>query len=82
MVTFTATVTSPSTLDPEGKVEFWDQIPNPDVKLGESQINNGEAGFQTSSLSVGDHTVVAVYISDPANFTGSTSAGKDIEIVN
>jgi hypothetical protein len=81
-VTFTATVVSSSALGPTGKVEFWDQIPNPDVKLGESQLTNGVAVFPTSSLSVGNHTVVAMYKSIPANFVESTSTGKDIEIIN
>jgi hypothetical protein len=81
-VTFTATVISPGALDPTGKVEFWDQIPNPDIKLGESQISSGEAVFSTSSLSVGNHTVVAMYISVPANFVETESVGEDIEIVN
>jgi len=71
-VTFTATVLSSTTGTPTGTVQFFD---------GSTQIGtgtqyayaNGQATFTTSSLSVGSHSITAVYGGD-TNFAASTSA--------
>jgi hypothetical protein len=66
-VTFTATVTGSS---PTGTVTFKDG----GTVLGTSTLNgSGQAFFTTSSLSVGSHTITAVYSGD-ANNAASTSA--------
>jgi acetyl esterase/lipase len=79
-VTFTATVApvSPSTLTPRGgAIKFSiDGAPVANVDILDK---NGVATYTTSSLSAGDHNIVATY--DPAvpsnpdanNYTGSTS---------
>ncbi len=67
-VTFTATV-SPSTAS--GTVQFKDGAGD----LGSPvDLAGGVATFQTSSLSVGSHSITAVYGGD-ASLAGSTSAG-------
>ncbi len=64
-VTFTATVTSGAT----GNVAFYDGA----TLLGSSPLSGGTATFTTSALSVGAHSITAVYGGD-ANYTASTSA--------
>ena len=69
-VTFTATV-SPSTAS--GTVQFKDGAGD----LGSPvDLAGGVATFQTSSLSVGSHSITAVYGGD-ASLAGSTSAARD-----
>ena len=71
-VTFTATVTAvaPGAGTPTGTVQFFDGV----TSLGSSALNgSGVATLSTSSLSVGGHSITAVYGSD-SNFNGSTSS--------
>ncbi len=68
-VTFTATVTGSVTgVAPTGTVQFKD-LAN---VLGTVPLNSGKAVFTTSTLTVGAHTIAAVYGGD-ANYLSSTS---------
>jgi hypothetical protein len=68
-VTFTATVTG-SGGTPAGTVTFKDGA----TTLGAGTVNGtGQATFSTSSLTVGGHSITAVYGGD-SNYAGSTSA--------
>ena len=70
-VTFTATISPHSGPVPTGTVTFKDGAST----LGTGAVNgSGVATFSTSSLSVANHTISAVYGGD-SNFTGSTSPG-------
>ena len=66
-VTFTATVTATSGT-PTGTVTFK----NGTATLGTGTLSAGKAAFTTSTLTVGTHSITAVYSGD-ANFAGSTS---------
>ncbi len=70
-VTFTATVAaaSPGGGTPTGMVTFYDGK----KKLGTATLSDGVASFETSSLSVGTHSITAVYGGD-TDFEESTSA--------
>jgi hypothetical protein len=71
-VTFTATVSAvaPATGTPSGTVTFKEGA----TTLGSGTLDGtGVATFTTSSLSVGDHIIVAQYGGD-ANFNGSISS--------
>lgn len=71
-VTFTATVgvTAPGAGTPTGGVNFMDGA----ITLAANVALNGpQATFTTSSLSVGSHSITAVYGGD-GNFNGSTSS--------
>src|SRR5207249_428553 len=70
-VTFTATVSavSPGAGTPTGTVTFKDSA----TTLGTGTLTGGQATFLTSSLSVSNHSITAVYNSD-VNFTNSTSS--------
>jgi hypothetical protein len=70
-VTLTATVTvnAPSAGTPTGAVQFFDGT----TLLGSGTLNNGQATLTTSSLTVGSHSITAVYNGD-TNFIGSTNA--------
>src|SRR5262249_3545726 len=68
-VSFTATVTSAYAV-PNGTVTFFDNGGTLDTGVLDA---GGHATISTSSLSVGAHSITAVY-SDTANFTGSASA--------
>jgi hypothetical protein len=69
-VTFTATVKDEQgTALPTGSVTFTDGS----ATLGTVSLNNGVAAFATSSLPVGQHSLVASYSGD-ANNTSSQSA--------
>jgi hypothetical protein len=69
VVTFTATV-SGSGATPSGTVTFKDGA----ATLAAVSLNgSAQAAFSTSTLSVGGHSITAVYGGD-ANFTGNTSA--------
>jgi hypothetical protein len=69
-VTFTATVTSDTAGTPTGTVSFFvDGSTTPAVAV---TLSNGVATFTTSTLTVGAHTVVAMYHGDAA-FAASTS---------
>jgi hypothetical protein len=67
-VTFTATVSSGGGGTPTGTVAFYDGT----TLLAVVNVVNGTATFITSSLSLGDHYITAVYSGD-ADFDGSTS---------
>ncbi len=73
-VTFTAYIYSDSEggPTPTGTVSFYDGS----TLIGTGTVVNGVATFTTSSLSVGDHTITAVYSGDDAN-DGSTSQSLD-----
>ncbi len=66
-VTFTATVTGQNGT-PTGTVSFYDGT----TFLGTGTLSNGVATYGTSALSVGSHSMTAVYGGD-TNFSGSTS---------
>ncbi len=70
-VTFTATVkaNAPGGGTPTGTVSFMDGS----AVLETGPLSGGVATFSTSTLSVGVHSITAVYSGD-ANFTASTSA--------
>src|SRR5262249_25630939 len=58
---------------PTGTVQFKEGS----TVLGTSTLNSSGVGtFATSSLSLGNHAIIAVYLGD-SNFTSSTSAADD-----
>jgi hypothetical protein len=69
-VTATATVTpaSPGAGTPTGTISFYDGA----TFLGSGTLSGGVASLTTTSLSIGSHSLTAVYGGD-AGFTGSTS---------
>jgi sugar lactone lactonase YvrE len=77
-VVFTATVqaNAPSSSTPYGSVIFLDGT----IVLGTGSLSNGQATFSTSSLSVGPHTISAVY-TDPADTNFTTSSGTTSQTV-
>jgi fibronectin-binding autotransporter adhesin len=76
-VTFTATVNAnaPGSGAPTGTVTFM----NGSSMLGMGTLSGGVATFSTSTLSMGIHSITAVYSGD-ANFTASTSAVLDQKV--
>ena len=66
-VTFTATVTSPTTT-PTGTVKFMDGS----TELGTGTLKKGKATYSTSTLSEGSHNITAVY-EGTVDVIGSTS---------
>ncbi|HEV3309263.1 MAG TPA: Ig-like domain repeat protein, partial [Chloroflexota bacterium] len=72
-VTFTATITSGASGTPSGTVTFYDGDPNTGgVQIGAAKtLSSGQATSDgTSSLTVGSHTIYAVYGGD-GRFSGS-----------
>jgi hypothetical protein len=70
-VTFTATVTanSPGLGTPTGTVIF-----DIDGVLGSPiSLVNGQASFSTSSLSPGNHTIIAIYSGDPTHLASTST---------
>lgn len=67
-VTFTATVTSASGT-PTGTVTFYDGA----TELAAETLSSGVASYTTSSLSVGSHTIKAVYGGDTSHESASAS---------
>jgi YVTN family beta-propeller protein len=67
-VTFTATVTGSVAGTPTGEVNFLDGT----TVLGTSPLSGGQASFNTSTLSLGSHSITAAYSGD-TNFDSSTS---------
>jgi hypothetical protein len=67
-VTFTATVTS-SGGTPTGTVTFYDSA----TQLGTGTLSNGTATSPATSLSVGSHSITAIYGGD-SNFASSNSS--------
>jgi autotransporter-associated beta strand protein len=75
-VTFTATVTPQYSGTPGGTVQFFDG----DTLLATVNVDeSGHAQYTTSSLSMGSHSIVAVY-SGNANFLTSTSPAVVLDI--
>ncbi len=73
-VTFTATVVSNSAT---GAVQFMD---GPNALLGPVSLTDGVATFTTSTLSVGSHSITAVYSGDATN--GTSTSAVLTEVVN
>ncbi|HEY6269889.1 MAG TPA: Ig-like domain repeat protein [Candidatus Acidoferrum sp.] len=71
-VTFTATVSSSVAGTQSGTVSFY--FDGSGTPAGTATLSGGAAQFSTSSLSVGNHTVVATFASSNSNFQGSSSA--------
>ena len=72
-VTFTATIfVDTGSGTPTGSVSFYDGA----TYLGSGTLSGGVATYSTSILSVGDHTISAVYGGD-TNFITSTSSDLD-----
>ena len=79
-VTFTATVsaTAPGSGIPTGWVTFLDN----EIPLSNVTLNGfGQASFINNTLSIGAHSIVAVYAGD-ANFIGSSTAPQLNQTVN
>jgi hypothetical protein len=74
-VTFTATVSSPTT-GPTGTVAFMDGT----NQLGTGTLAKGKASYSTSTLGAGSHNITAVYAGN-ADTEGSTSPVL-VQIVN
>jgi hypothetical protein len=74
-VTFTATVNAvaPGAGTRTGTVTFKEGA----TTLGTGTLSSGQATFVTSALSVGAHTITAIYGGD-ANFTGSDNTGSPL----
>jgi hypothetical protein len=70
-VTFTATATS-GTGTPTGTVNFFDGSSKTPLNSSPVQLNGGAANFAISTLTVGDHSITAVYSGDAQHF-GNTS---------
>ncbi len=70
-VTFTATVTSASPVTPFGTVIFYDGS----TPINQGMLSGGSVSRSTFSLSIGTHSITAVYQgSDSGSFDPSTSA--------
>ncbi|MGA7339053.1 MAG: Ig-like domain repeat protein [Terracidiphilus sp.] len=69
-VTFTATITSGATTAPTGTVNFLDGA----TKIGSGTLagNPAVATFATATLSVGTHSITAVYAGDANNSSGTS----------
>ena len=74
-VTFTATVSAvaPGAGTPTGSVIFQDG----GTPLVTNNLSSGQATFASSSLSVGSHSITAIYAGD-SNFSGSDNAGSPL----
>jgi autotransporter-associated beta strand protein len=79
LVTFTAVVEAPPGFGtPSGSVSFTDGA----ATLGSAPLNSaGVAVFTTSTLTVGNHSIVANY-GGSANFLASASSARNLEIVD
>ena len=77
-VTFTATVSSSVAGTQSGTVSFY--FDGSSTPAGSATLSAGTAQFSTSSLSVGNHTVVATFASSNSNFQGSSSAALTQQI--
>jgi len=73
-VTFTAAVSGSGT-PPTGSVTFFDG----NFDLGSAALSSGSAGFATSALAVGTHSVTASYSGDTAN-AASTSGAVSVAV--
>ncbi len=77
-VTFTATVSSSVAGTQSGTVSFY--LDGSATAAASAALSAGTAQFSTSSLSAGNHTVVATFASSNSNFQGSSSATLTQEI--
>jgi hypothetical protein len=71
-VTFTSSVSSSVAGTQSGTVSFY--FDGSGTPAGSATLSGGTAQFSTSSLSVGNHMVVATFASSNSNFQGSSSA--------
>ena len=79
-VTLTASVraSAPGFGTPSGTVQFRDN--GTDIGGPRALDGSGNVSFDTSALTVGDHTISAVFIPTTGNFTGSSgSIGQTVE---
>jgi hypothetical protein len=77
-VTLTATVSSSVAGTQSGTVSFY--LDGSTTPAASAALSAGKAQFSTSSLGVGNHTVVATFASSNSNFQGSSSATLTEEI--
>jgi autotransporter-associated beta strand protein len=77
-VTLTATVAanSPGSGSPQGSVVFYDS----GIPIGNGPVSSGQAQVSVSSLSVGPHSLTAVFTPSDGNFTGSTSSSVSQQV--
>ncbi len=73
-VTFTATVASSGPSTPTGSVQILDGT----TTLGTPNLNNGVATFAKTTLSVGTHSLTAVYNGDAASLTSTSSVVSQV----
>ena len=73
LVNFTATVTSGGNPVTSGTVTFADTSTNTILASGVALNGSGQAATSTSSLTEGDHKIVATYNGVPSTFNESTS---------
>ena len=76
-VTFTATVAikTPGAGTLTGTVNFYDGAIQPTNIIGTGSVSGGVASFTTSALSVGSHTITAVYSGDANDAASTSTAG-------
>jgi len=74
-ITFTSNVSSSATGTPTGTVTFYDS----GTAIGSGTLAAHIASFSTSSLSVGQHTVTAMYSGD-ATFAASSSTSVSVTV--
>jgi hypothetical protein len=72
ILTAAVNITDPGSVTSSGTITFMDGS----SVLGSADLNNGSAQL-TTTLSLGNHQIQAVYASD-ANFTGSTSSAVNV----
>jgi hypothetical protein len=77
VVTFFATVSSNTALNPTGIVSFFDGT----TMIGTSNLSEGIAIFAISTFSIGTHPISAHYNGN-ANFNASTSSPPTAQVVN
>ena len=77
-VTFTATVSGNSSTAPTGSVSFYDGSTLLGTVALSSMMGAARATFSTSALSVGAHTITAVYSGDSTYPTCSTTLTQTV----
>jgi len=81
-VAFTLSVTSPTTGTPAGTVNFYvDSIQTP-LNPTSLATANGTASFSTTNLTVGTHTISAVFTDTDGNFNSNTLSTAPTASVN
>jgi hypothetical protein len=79
-VTFTAAVSvvGPGSGTPSGSVDFYDQ--STDTDLGTYLLgSDGEAGFTTPYLGLGNHEISVTFLGDPSFASSSTSIDQPVQ---